>query len=74
MISLFGPNFGLENVQLFHAGTERGDDGQVKTAGGRVFSVAAYGLSLEEAVSLAYEGVERIQFEGMYFRKDIASR
>lgn len=56
----FGPNSGLENVQLFHAGTERGDDGQVKTAGGRVFSVAAYGSSLEEAVSLAYEGVGRI--------------
>ncbi|KAK4107773.1 phosphoribosylamine--glycine ligase [Canariomyces notabilis] len=61
-------------VQVFHAGTERNSDGELRTAGGRVLSVAAYGSSLEEAVSLAYRGVESVQFEGMFYRRDIASR
>ncbi|RYP45214.1 hypothetical protein DL768_008407 [Monosporascus sp. mg162] len=61
-------------VQVFHAGTERDNNGQLKTAGGRVFAVAAYAPNLEEAVSLAYKGVDSIQFKGMFYRKDIASR
>lgn len=64
----------LEAVQIFHAVTERNDTGQLETAGGRVLSVAAYGPSLEEAVSLAYRGVKSVQFKGMFYRKDIASR
>ena len=64
----------LLGVQIFHAGTERSSTGELKTAGGRVFSVAAYRPSLEEAASLAYRGVETIQFKGMFYRKDIASR
>jgi phosphoribosylamine-glycine ligase len=61
-------------VQIFHAGTERSGNGDFRTAGGRVFSVSSYGSSLEEAVSLAYRGVESITFKGMFYRKDIASR
>ncbi|KAK3902379.1 rudiment single hybrid motif-containing protein, partial [Staphylotrichum tortipilum] len=61
-------------VQIFHAGTERDATGELKTAGGRVLSVAAYGSSLEEAVALAYEGVKSVQFNGMFYRRDIASR
>jgi len=61
-------------VQIFHAGTERGGTGELKTAGGRVLSVAAYGSSFEEAVALAYEGVKGVQFHGMFYRRDIASR
>ncbi|RYO84776.1 hypothetical protein DL764_009279 [Monosporascus ibericus] len=61
-------------VQVFHAGTERDNNGQLKTAGGRAFAVAAYASSLEEAVSLAYKRVDSIQFKGMFYRKDIASR
>ena len=61
-------------VQIFHAGTERGPSERLKTAGGRVFSVAAYGNSLEAAVSLAYAGISSVQFDGMFYRKDIASR
>ncbi|KAF2808497.1 phosphoribosylamine-glycine ligase [Mytilinidion resinicola] len=60
-------------VQDFHAGTQY-EDGVLKTAGGRVFSVAARGETLEEAVATAYQGVESIQFEGMFYRKDIAAR
>jgi phosphoribosylamine--glycine ligase / phosphoribosylformylglycinamidine cyclo-ligase len=61
-------------VQIFHAGTERDGIGELKTAGGRVLCVAAYGSTLEEAVALAYKGVKSVQFNGMFFRKDIASR
>jgi phosphoribosylamine--glycine ligase/phosphoribosylformylglycinamidine cyclo-ligase len=61
-------------VQVFHAGTKRSSTGELTTAGGRVFSVAAYGSSLQDAVSSAYEGVKSLQFNDMFYRKDIASR
>ncbi|KAH7017143.1 putative bifunctional purine Ade1 [Ilyonectria destructans] len=62
-----------QGVCIFHAGTEC-SNGVLKTAGGRVLSVAAYGSTLEEAVSLAYKGVECVSFENMFYRKDIAAR
>lgn len=60
-------------VHVFHAGTER-VRGELRTAGGRVFSVAATGNTLEEAVSSAYEGAKGIRFEGMFYRRDIGAR
>ncbi|KAK1968620.1 phosphoribosylamine-glycine ligase [Colletotrichum sublineola] len=62
-----------QGVHIFHAGTER-VGGELRTAGGRVFSVAATGKTLKEAVSAAYAGVESIHFEGMSYRRDIAAR
>ncbi|RBR16585.1 uncharacterized protein FIESC28_06887 [Fusarium coffeatum] len=61
-----------EGVVIFHAGTRKDKDGTLKTAGGRVFSVAAYGDTLEQARSKAYQGVECVSFEPMVFRTDIA--
>lgn len=63
----------LEHVHVFHAGTAL-RDGQLVTAGGRVLSVAAYGLTLQEAVARAYDAAARISFEGMHYRRDIAHR
>lgn len=60
-------------AQVFHAGTKR-KDGKLVTAGGRVLSVSARGATLQEAVVTAYEAVNRIQFEGMHYRRDIAAR
>ena len=61
-----------EDVFVFHAGT-RPDGGGVVTSGGRVLGVTALGRDLAEAcTSRAYEAVERITFEGRYFRRDIA--
>jgi phosphoribosylamine--glycine ligase len=55
---------------VFHAGTaER--DGALLTAGGRVLTVVADGASHTEAIRRAYDGVSRISFEGMHYRKDI---
>ncbi|RGP80114.1 phosphoribosylamine-glycine ligase [Fusarium longipes] len=62
----------LKDVVIFHAGTCRGDDGSLKTAGGRVFSVAAYGVTLQQARDKAYQGVECVSFEPKVFRTDIA--
>jgi phosphoribosylamine--glycine ligase len=59
-----------ENVIVFHAGTaEQG--GKVVTAGGRVLSVSGRGETLSEALKRAYAGIEKIEFEGMHFRRDI---
>ena len=63
----------LADVQVFHAGTAL-QDGRLVTTGGRVLSVAAYGVTLQDAVSRAYEASSLISFEGMYYRRDIAHR
>lgn len=63
-----------EGMYVFHAGTVLGDDGELKTSGGRVIAATATGETLEEAVEKAYRGVEGIEFEGMQYRKDIAHR
>jgi phosphoribosylamine--glycine ligase/phosphoribosylformylglycinamidine cyclo-ligase len=72
VISLKSP---IKDVVIFHAGTRKDEmDGTLRTDGGRVFTVAAYGNTLQEAVHKAYEGVQCVAFEPMVFRKDIASR
>ncbi|MFQ5724657.1 MAG: phosphoribosylamine--glycine ligase, partial [Terriglobia bacterium] len=63
----------LEGVSVFHAATKREGD-QLVTAGGRVLGVTARGPDLRAAVDRAYVAVERIRFEGMQFRRDIAAR
>ena len=59
-------------VQIFQAGTRREQDSLV-TSGGRVLGVTAAGVSLEEALSLAYHATEKIHFDGMHYRKDIGA-
>ena len=61
------------NLLLFHAGTAS-QEGGVVTAGGRVLGVTALAGELPQAISLAYEGVRRVYFEGMYYRRDIGHR
>ena len=57
-------------VLVFQAGTGlEGSD--LVTKGGRVITVTAQGNHLTEAVENAKKGLNEIQFEGMYFRKDI---
>ena len=62
-----------DGVTVFHAGTRR-SDGAVQTAGGRVLGVTALGEDLPAARARAYEGVDRIHFEGAQFRRDIAAK
>jgi phosphoribosylamine--glycine ligase len=68
------PIYGLDEVQhsvVFHAGTAE-KDSQIVTDGGRVLGVTAKGANIEEARAKAYADVERIRFEGMQYRRDIA--
>ncbi|GAA3412641.1 phosphoribosylamine--glycine ligase [Paenibacillus hodogayensis] len=68
------PIHGLDEVRdsvVFHAGTAT-KDGAIVTDGGRVLGVTAKGASIEEARAKAYADAERIRFEGMQYRKDIA--
>lgn len=58
------------NAQLFHAGT-KWDDGQLVTAGGRVFHATAYGSTLEEAIAVAYDLARSIWYYGIFYRPDI---
>lgn len=63
----------IEGVVVFHAGTVRDEQGSFLTSGGRVLGVTAHAPTLDEARSLAYEGVNKISFDAMHYRKDIAS-
>jgi phosphoribosylamine--glycine ligase len=71
------PIDGVEDAEaagalVFHAGTAlRGD--QLVTNGGRVLNVTALGDSVGEARDHAYAAVDRISFEGVRFRSDIAA-
>ena len=63
---------GLEYITdslLFHAGTT--GESNIKTNGGRVIAITAYGNTLEEAKAKAYKDAEKINFEGKQYRNDI---
>jgi phosphoribosylamine--glycine ligase len=61
-------------VVVFHSGTRRRADGRFETAGGRVLGVTARGATLADARTRAYAACERIRFEAMHLRRDIAAR
>lgn len=67
----FGPE--LAGVEIFHAGTKMGEDGQILTNGGRVISVTAQAATMLEARNLAYKAADAIRFEGKTLRSDIAA-
>jgi phosphoribosylamine---glycine ligase len=60
------------DVIVFHAGTELREN-RVLTSGGRVVGVTAVGPTLGAAKRRAYDAVEKIEFDGNYFRRDIGS-
>jgi len=62
-----------KDVMVFHAGTTPGN-GYVATSGGRVLGVTALGKDIKTAKEKAYKAIEKISFDGMYFRKDIADK
>ncbi|EKF54133.1 phosphoribosylamine--glycine ligase [Galbibacter marinus] len=64
---------GLESIEdsvVFHAGTTLYDQ-EVVSAGGRVLAVTSYGENFKEALKTTYKNLEKIDFPGMYYRKDI---
>ena len=63
----------VDGVAVFHSGTAR-RAGALVTFGGRVLGVTAAADSLREALARVYEAMSRIDFEGIYFRRDIGHR
>jgi phosphoribosylamine--glycine ligase len=63
----------LPNTKVFHASTVKAGD-QVVTNGGRVLGVTAWAKDLKSAQQAAYAAVEKIQFEGAQFRRDIGAK
>jgi phosphoribosylamine--glycine ligase len=55
---------------IFHAGTKISKD-DVQTNGGRVLAVTSYGENHNEALKTSYKNLKEIDFNGMYYRKDI---
>jgi len=66
------PRLGLDDpLQIFHAGTSLGENGEVIAWGGRVLGITSTGRTLPEALNRCYEAIESIRWEGMQFRRDI---
>ncbi len=64
---------GIDSVNdsiVFHAGTTKKSNEMV-TSGGRVLAVTSYGKTMDEALETSYKNVQKIQFDGSYYRKDI---
>jgi phosphoribosylamine--glycine ligase len=60
---------GIEITGL-HAGT-KAEGGKVLTNGGRVLAVTSYGKTITEAVATSNAAIEKINFDGKYYRRDI---
>ncbi len=63
---------GMESI-LFHMGTKE-ENGKLYTNGGRVLIVVAEGDTLAEAKEKAYNDIEKIKCEKLFFRHDIGAK
>jgi len=59
-----------DQVKVFHAGTVLKED-QILTSGGRVLAVTALGDTIQDALDKAYQELDKISFDQIYYRKDI---
>jgi len=62
-----------EGAIVFHAGTAL-SNGKLVTSGGRVLGVTATATSLQEAIDKAYCAIAKINFDNIYYRKDIGKK
>ncbi len=58
---------------VFHAGTSLAG-GEITAIGGRVLGVTALGADIVKAQAVAYQAVERIDWPGGFYRRDIGWR
>ncbi len=63
----------MDDVVVFHAGTTSKGE-KILTNGGRVLGVTGLGHGVSEAIQKAYQAVERIRWEGVYYRRDIGKK
>ncbi len=59
------------NCQIFDSGTSLSKNGELLTNGGRVLSIVCQDKDFDKVFEQAYENLKRINFDGIYFRKDI---
>ncbi|WP_158962017.1 phosphoribosylamine--glycine ligase [Myroides fluvii] len=60
----------VEDSIVFHAGTTL-KNGEIVSNGGRVLAVTSYGNSYEEALKKSYQNIDKLNFDKIYYRKDI---
>ena len=60
----------VENSIVFHAGAQVKDN-KIVTSGGRVMAVTSFGESYKQAIKKSYQTIESLNFDKMYYRKDI---
>jgi phosphoribosylamine--glycine ligase len=58
-------------VKVFHAGTSRSPAGELVASGGRVIGVTAAAMTLPDALEKCYQGLQKVRWPGMQFRRDI---
>ncbi len=63
----------LEDVMVFHAGTGF-DDGKIVNTGGRVLGVTGLGSTVAAAIACAYLAVDKIEWTGAQYRRDIGRK
>ncbi|MFH1046350.1 MAG: phosphoribosylamine--glycine ligase [Candidatus Omnitrophota bacterium] len=64
---------GFSDTLVFHAGSKK-ENKKYYSWGGRVLNVVALGDTLTQAKERVYQAIGEINFENMYFRKDIGWR
>ncbi len=68
-----GLNDVSKNIIVFHAGT-KSENGRCYTNGGRVLNVTAAGDTFIDARNAVYGEIDKISFEGAFYRRDIGHR
>lgn len=63
----------IDGCEVYHAGTKF-EGKKFLTNGGRVLGITAHGLTLQGALDKAYDGVRRIDWDNVHYRKDIGQR
>jgi phosphoribosylamine--glycine ligase len=66
-----------QGVVIFHAGTKsQSENGktEIVTSGGRVLNVVGVSETIKSAIEKTYRAVEKVDFEGKHFRRDIGLR
>ena len=59
------------DCQIFDSGTSLNEKGELLTDGGRVLSIVCQDKDFDMVFEKAYKNLSQINFDGMYFRKDI---
>lgn len=62
-----------KGIQVIHAGTKQ-SQGILKTDGGRVLGIVSTNSHLRQAIKHAYDAINDIHFDNMYFRRDIGKK